>query len=85
MVQFIPIVVIPQIFFAGIIPLEGMADWLQAIGKIMPVYYATDALKGVMYKGLSLSDISGDILALIVFALVFIALNLFALKKYRKL
>ena len=85
MVQFIPIVVIPQIFFAGIIPLEGMAGWLQAIGKIMPVYYATDALKGVMYKGLSLSDISSDILALIVFALVFIALNLFALKKYRKL
>jgi ABC-2 type transport system permease protein len=85
MVQFIPIVVIPQISFAGIIPLEGMADWLQAIGKIMPVYYATDALKGVMYKGLSLSDISSDILALIVFALVFIALNLFALKKYRKL
>ena len=85
MVQFIPIAVIPQIFFAGIIPLEGMADWLQSIGKIMPVYYAADALKGVMYKGYGLSEISGDLFALAVFAAIFIILNLFALKKYRAL
>jgi len=85
MVQFIPIAVIPQIFFAGIIPLEGMADWLQSIGKIMPVYYAADALKGVMYKGYGLNEVSGDLFALIVFATIFIVLNLFALKRYRAL
>lgn len=85
MVQFIPITVIPQIFFAGIFPLEGMAEWLQSIGKIMPIYYAADALKGVMYKGLGLSDISGDLFALVVFATIFIILNIFALKKYRRL
>ena len=62
-----------------------MADWLQSIGKIMPVYYAADALKGVMYKGYGLSEISGDLLALAVFAAIFIILNLFALKKYRAL
>jgi ABC-2 type transport system permease protein len=85
MVQFIPVAVIPQIFFAGIIPLEGMADWLQSIGKIMPVYYAADALKGVMYKGYGLGEVSGDLFALVVFAAIFIVLNLFALKKYRVL
>jgi ABC-2 type transport system permease protein len=85
MIQFIPIAVIPQVFFAGIFPLEGMADWLQAIAKIMPLYYAADALKGVMYKGVSLSDISGDLFALLIFAVLFIVLNIFALKKYRKL
>ncbi|KMY50334.1 ABC transporter permease [Peribacillus loiseleuriae] len=85
MVQFIPIAVIPQVFFAGIFPLEGMADWLQSIGKIMPIYYAADALKGVMYKGLHLTDISGDLFALVVFATIFIILNIFALKKYRRL
>jgi ABC-2 type transport system permease protein len=85
MVQFIPIAVIPQIFFAGIFPIEGMANWLQSIGKIMPIYYAADALKGVMYKGFSLRDISGDIFALVIFAVVFIILNIFALKRYRKL
>lgn len=85
MIQFIPIVVVPQIFFSGIFPLEGMANWLQAIGKIMPLYYAADALKGVMYKGQSLNEISGDIFVLVVFAVIFIILNVFALKKYRTL
>ncbi|WP_026567751.1 ABC transporter permease [Bacillus sp. UNC41MFS5] len=85
MIQFIPIAVIPQIFFAGIFPLEGMADWLQAVAKVIPMYYAGDALKGVMYKGLGFSEISGDLLALLIFAAIFIVLNIFSLKKYRKL
>jgi ABC-2 type transport system permease protein len=85
MMQFIPIAVIPQVFFAGIFPLEGMAGWLQAFAKIMPMYYAGDALKAVMYKGFSLGDIGGDILALVIFAAIFIVLNVFALKKYRTL
>lgn len=85
MMQFIPIVVIPQVFFAGIFPADSMADWMVAIGKVMPIYYAADALKGIMYKGESLADISGDIIVLLLFAIVFIILNIFALKKYRKL
>ncbi len=85
MVQFIPIVIIPQVFFSGIFPLEGMADWLQVISKIMPLYYAADALKGVMYKGLAFSEILNNLYILAAFAVVFITLNLFALKKYRKL
>ena len=84
MIQFIPIAVIPQIFFAGIFPIEGMADWLQAVAKVIPMYYAGDALKGVMYKGLGLSEISADLFALLIFAVIFIILNIFALKKYRK-
>lgn len=85
MVQFIPVAVIPQIFFSGIFPLEGMANWLQVIAKIMPLYYAADALKGVMYQGLGFAEISLDLLALVIFAAIFIILNVFALKKYRAL
>ncbi|MBO0959066.1 ABC transporter permease [Neobacillus sp. MM2021_6] len=85
MMQFIPIAVIPQIFFAGIFPLEGMADWLQVIAKVFPMYYAGDALKSVMYKGNGFSEIGGDLLALVIFAGVFILLNIFSMKKYRKL
>lgn len=85
MVQFIPVVVVPQIFFAGIIPLEGMADWLQNISRIMPLYYAAAALKAIMYRGESLVDASGNLLALAGFAVVFIFLNIIALKRYRKL
>lgn len=85
MMQFIPIVVIPQIFFAGILPFAGMADWLQVIAKCMPMYYAGNALEDIMYKGLGLSDISHNLFVLLGFALVFIVLNIVALKKYRKI
>jgi len=85
MVQFIPVIVIPQIFFTGIIPLDSMAEWLQAIAKVMPMYYAADALKKVMYQGLGLGDIKWDLVVLLSFAAIFIVLNVHALKKYRKL
>lgn len=85
MIQFIPIIIVPQIFFSGIFSIEGMANWLQVFANFMPLYYAADALKGVMYEGLSLSEISSNLYILLAFAAVFIVLNLFALKKYRKL
>ncbi|RKP58067.1 ABC transporter permease [Cohnella endophytica] len=84
MVQFIPVVVVPQVFFSGIFALDGMAEWLQTIARIMPLYYAADALKGVMYKGYGFGDIIGDLLVLVLFVFVFIGLNVIALKKYRK-
>ncbi|MGE7622578.1 ABC transporter permease [Viridibacillus sp. NPDC096237] len=83
MVQFIPLVIVPQIFFTGLFPLEGMADWLLSIGKIMPLYYAADALTGVMYKGFTFTDISIDLGVLLLFSILFITLNFVALKKYR--
>lgn len=85
MMQFIPIAIIPQVFFAGILPIEGMPVWLQIIAKCMPMYYGGDALVDVMYKGSGFSSIRNDLLVLLGFALVFIVLNIFALKKYRKL
>jgi len=83
MVQFIPLVIVPQVFFSGIFPIDGMADWLQQLGKIMPLYYASDALNGVMYKGFTFSEIAIDVLILLIFAIVFITLNIVSLKKYR--
>ncbi|WMT38877.1 ABC transporter permease [Paenibacillus sp. D2_2] len=85
MVQFIPLVIIPQIFFAGIFPLEHMATWVRVIARIMPLYYGADALKSVMYKGLGFADIVVDLSVLVLFAALFIVLNIVALKKYRKL
>ncbi len=85
MMQFIPIAIIPQIFFAGILPVENMDQWLQVIAKLMPMYYGGDALAEVMYKGAGLGDIASQLLILVGFALIFIVLNIFALKKYRKI
>lgn len=85
MMQFIPIAIIPQVFFAGIFPFESMAGWMQVLAKCMPMYYGGSALVDVMYKGLGLSDIKDDLFVLLGFALVFIVLNIVALKKYRKI
>jgi len=85
MMQFIPLVIVPQIFFSGIFPLDNMVEWLQNIGRIMPLYYAADALNGVMYKGYAFPDIAMDLVILACFALVFIILNIISLKKYRSL
>ncbi|GIN40238.1 ABC transporter permease [Heyndrickxia oleronia] len=85
MMQFIPVIVLPQVFFAGILPVDGMANWLQAVAKIMPMYYGGDALRSIMYMGKGFSDIRTNLLILFGFALLFVVLNVFALKKYRKI
>ncbi|EUJ46997.1 hypothetical protein PRIP_01734 [Listeria riparia FSL S10-1204] len=84
-VQFIPIVIVPQVLFCGIFPLEGMADWLQWIAHIMPLYYGADALTSIMVKGEGFAGFATDFYILVGFALVFMILNIFALKKYRKM
>src|SRR5699024_4481319 len=66
MIQFIPVVIVPQVFFSGIFPLNQMADWLHNIAYIMPIYYGADALKSVMYKGFTLDDVILDIIFLII-------------------
>lgn len=85
MVQFIPLVVVPQVFFAGIFPIDGLAEWLQMIARVMPIYYAAEALKAVMYQGQGFETIKGDLTALLIFAVVFITLNLLVLKSHRTL
>lgn len=85
MVQFIPLVIVPQVFFSGIFSIEGMAQWLQIFAQFMPLYYAAEALKAVMYEGAAFAQIRPNLYILLAFATVFIVLNMFALKKYRKL
>ncbi|WP_099223335.1 ABC transporter permease [Listeria costaricensis] len=83
-IQFIPIVIVPQLLFCGIFPLEGMADWLQWIAHLMPMYYGATALTDIMIKGEGFSSFAADFYILVAFAAVFLILNIFALKKYRK-
>ena len=61
MMQFIPIVIVPQVFFAGIIPLDTMADWVQKISYIIPLKYAGDAVSNIIMRGARLSALGGDI------------------------
>ncbi|OLB82057.1 MAG: antibiotic ABC transporter permease [Actinobacteria bacterium 13_2_20CM_2_71_6] len=47
-VQFMPAVVVPQIFLCGLFaPREMMAGWMQALSKAMPLTYAVQGLQEV--------------------------------------
>lgn len=84
MMQFIPLVVVPQIFFSGIIPLDSMAPWVRYIGKILPLTYTGDALNQIVMNGTSIWNLGGDILALLIFLVVLLELNIIGLKRYRQ-
>lgn len=84
MMQFIPLVITPQIFFSGIIPLDAMADWVQSLGKLFPLYYAGHALSKIILNGTSILQLGFDISILLIFLLVLTILNVIGLKRYRK-
>jgi ABC-2 type transport system permease protein len=84
-VQFIPALVVPQIFFSGLISLDTLPYHLGLLSKIFPVFYACDGLKLILIKGQGIVDIWPDIVALLIFITLFSALNIQALKKYRRI
>lgn len=83
--QFIPIIIVPQIFFTGLIPIESMNIWLQNIARIMPLYYGASALSGIFVKGFNFYNIYNDCIILIIFIIVLYTFNIFGLKRYRKI
>jgi ABC-2 type transport system permease protein len=71
MVQFIPLIIVPQVFLGGVLwPVEQMNGFLQGVSKILPLTYAVDGLRGIMRQGQSLSDVGGDLLFLLGFAVI---------------
>jgi ABC-2 type transport system permease protein len=85
MIQFIPLVVVPQVFFSGLFNIETMAEWLQPLSYLMPLTYGGQAMRDVMIQGGGWSQIYGEVLVLAGFSLLFMVLNVLALKKHRKL
>jgi ABC-2 type transport system permease protein len=82
MIQFIPLVIVPQVFFSGLFDLPLGA---KIIGYAMPLYYIADALTKVMIKGSGLSDIAFNLVIMLACSVLFITLNTVLLKKYRRI
>lgn len=82
MIQFIPIVIVPQVFFSGLFELSPA---LEIFGKIMPLHYVANALTQVMIKGGGFMDIIGDLSVLAGCSILFMSLNVVVLKRYRSL
>ncbi|MEE6684258.1 ABC transporter permease [Limosilactobacillus fermentum] len=84
MMQFVPIVVMPQVFFSGIVPLDALPNWIQVISKILPLTYAGNAMNDVIMKGQGVESIASGLGVLVLFIVFFVVLNVVGLKRYRK-
>jgi ABC-2 type transport system permease protein len=82
MIQFIPIVIVPQVFFTGLFDLSP--GWA-AVGKIMPIYYVADALDKIMIRGSGFGPIALDVIILLGLTGAFMAANTLLLKRYRRI
>ncbi|MEB6238025.1 ABC transporter permease [Staphylococcus gallinarum] len=84
MIQFIPLVIVPQVLFAGLIPIQSMNTGLQYFAHIMPLFYTGNAMQSVMIKGFGIGDVYLDLFILFAIFVVLLILNIFGMKRYRK-
>ncbi|MCL2319634.1 MAG: ABC transporter permease [Treponema sp.] len=82
MIQFVPVVIVPQVFFSGLFQLTPL--W-ETVGKFMPLHYVADALKEVMIKGNGFQAIWADLLVMVFLSVLFMIINTFLLKRYRRI
>ena len=69
-VQFIPIVLLPQIFLSGVItPTDQMPSVMEAISVVLPLTYAVEGLREIMVMDQSLADVWADLVILAGFGL----------------
>jgi ABC-2 type transport system permease protein len=81
-VQFIPLVVVPQILLSGAFwAIEDMPAWLQPLAWLMPLTYANRALRDVMIKGFDLARIWPYVTTLALFAAGFIVLSSLTIRR----
>jgi ABC-type multidrug transport system, permease component len=85
MFQFIPLVIVPQVFLSGLFPIDTLPHWVQVIGDLMPTHYSTEALRNIMIRGTGFAGWWFDGLVLVLFSVVFITLNIFAIRRSRPL
>jgi ABC-2 type transport system permease protein len=84
MIQFIPLVIVPQVLFAGLIPIASMNVGLQYFAHLMPLFYTGQAMQDVMIKGYGIEDIYMNLVILFGIFVVLLILNIFGMKRYRK-
>lgn len=75
-IQFIPIVIVPQFLLSGVLfPVGTLPALLQPFSFVMPLSYAVDGLRQVFIRGadLSVTALQVDLLVLTGFAILFAA------------
>jgi len=68
-IQFIPLLLIPQILFAGaLFPLEAIPVAFRPISDILPLTYAARAVQDILLRGWGVAGVAIDLLALAIYA-----------------
>ncbi|EKF86241.1 ABC transporter permease [Methanobacterium formicicum] len=81
-IQFFPFVILPAFLLSGVFwPIQAIPEWLRPFSYLVPPTYAVDACRAVMLKGGGLDMIWPDLLALILFAIVFMVLAVYTLRR----
>ncbi len=83
-VQFLPFIILPAFLLSGIFwPIEAIPAWLRPASYLVPPTYAVDACRAVFLRGWGIDKIWIDIVALLIFAVVFLTLAILSLKRKR--
>ncbi|MDI3340740.1 MAG: ABC transporter permease [Sphaerobacter sp.] len=81
-VQFIPIVIVPQGLLSGILwPIASLPVPLQWLAHLLPLTYAAEALRGVMIRGDGLSTLWVNLVVLSGFAALMVVLGTATLRR----
>jgi len=68
-------IMFPMMFLSGVFfPIQQMPWYMQDISKVLPLSYATDALRKVVVLGAGVPDIATDLTILIAFGIVMTAI-----------
>jgi ABC-2 type transport system permease protein len=81
--QFIPIIIVPQIVFSGILNLRDAPSWVRIVSKLFPLTYAGKALRDIMIRGYGLSRVLPELLVVLGFGLLFMGLNVAVVNRHR--
>ncbi len=84
-VQFVPTLIIPQVFFCGLIPQDTIPLGLGNLGYITPVFYSAESIRRVLIEGAGFSAVWPYVLALAGYGALLFIVNMLALKKFRTL
>ncbi|MEN6328724.1 MAG: ABC transporter permease [Methanobacteriaceae archaeon] len=81
-IQFFPFVILPAFLLSGVFwPIQAIPEWLRPFSYLIPPTYAVEACRAVMLKGWGLDRIWFDLVILVIFALVFMLLATYTLRR----
>jgi ABC-2 type transport system permease protein len=73
---------LPSLLLSGmLVPIDNMPAILRVLSRIVPARYMVDALRQILLKGNGFAQVWPDLLAMLIFAVVIVALATFRFKR----